>query len=239
VHSFIPFLSVDGRMKFVIVGAGRVGLRAARALRDAHDVVLVEPVREAAERARAEGLEVIEGDGSLEATLREAGIESADALGALTGDLNDNFAACMIAKQYGCRTVMRIDEDYREDIYRKYAGEVDEVIYPERLGALIAKNALVGGNSRAIADIEEDLQLVEFAITEASPMRGYSLSELELPSESRLIAFSSANESLRIPTPDDTLDRGARLVILTDFEKLDDVRHLITGDTSRAAAGGV
>lgn len=226
-------------MRFVIVGAGRVGLRTARAIRESgYDVTLVETNTPDVTRAREEGFHVIEGDGSLESVLTEAGIETADAVGALTGDLNTNFATCTIAKQYGARTVMRIDEDYREEIYRDYVDQVDEVIYPERLGAVIARNALLGGNIHAIADIEQNLQLVEFAISPAAPMRGYTLSELELPSEARLLAFASGREPFRIPTSDDTLDEGDRLVILADSAKLDDVRSLIVGDTGQAALGG-
>ena len=226
-------------MRFVIVGAGRVGLRTARALTDSgHAVALVDPDAARAERARNEGYDVVEGDGSVEATLMEAGLENADALGALTGDLNDNFAACMIAKQYGCRTVMRIDEDYREEIYRNYADEVDEVIYPERLGAIAAKNALLGGDIRAIADVAQELQLVQLSITESSPMRGYSISELELPGQTRLLAFGKQGESLRLPGEDETLELGDNLVVLSAFDKLADVRNLIVGETGKAALGG-
>ena len=226
-------------MRFVIVGAGRVGLRTARAIKESdHEVVLVEPDPEGIARAREEEFEVVEGDGSRESVLEQADIASADAFGALTGDLNVNFAACMIAKQHGCRTVMRIHEDYREGIYREYADEVDEVIYPERLGALVAKNALVGGNIRAIADVEQNLQLVELTITESSPMKGYTLSELELPARTRLLAFGKEGARLMLPTADETLDLGDHLVVLSDSEKLDDVRSLIVGETGRAAARG-
>jgi len=225
-------------MRFIVVGAGRVGLRTARSLEESgHEVVVVEADEATAARARDEGFAVVEGDGAVEPTLEAAGIGDADAVGALTGDLNTNFAVCMIAKHAGCRTVMRIDEDYRETIYREYANQVDEVVYPERLGAILAKNALLGGNIRAIADIAQELQLVEFTITAASPMRGYSLSELELPADSRLLAFGKDGESLRLPTPDDSLDLGDRLVILADFDRLGDVRSLIVGETGRAATG--
>jgi trk system potassium uptake protein TrkA len=226
-------------MRFVIVGAGRVGLRTARALTDSgHAVAMVDPDSTVAERARSEGFDVVEGDGSLEPTLLEAGIENADALGALTGDLNDNYTACMIAAHHGCRTVMRIDEDYREEIYREYADEVDEVIYPERLGAIAAKNALLGGDIRAIADVAQELQLVQLAITDSSPMRGYSLRELELPADTRLLAFGKEGESLRLPGADDTLELGDSLVVLSGFDKLADVRNLIVGEPGTAALGG-
>ncbi|WP_284010279.1 potassium channel family protein [Haloarcula pelagica] len=226
-------------MRFVIVGAGRVGLRTARVLRESdHEVVLIEHDDSAVERARNAGFEVIAGDGALEDTLGEADLGAADALAALTGDLNDNFVACMVAKEHGCRTVMRIDEDYREEIYKRYAQDVDEVIYPERLGAIAAKNALLGGNIRAVADIAHNLQLVELAITDSSPMRGYSLSELELPAKSRLLAHGKGDGPLAVPDPDQTLELDDSLVVLADFDVLGDVRSLVVGETDRATALG-
>ncbi|QIO24044.1 TrkA family potassium uptake protein [Haloarcula sp. JP-L23] len=226
-------------MRFVIVGAGRVGIRTARVLQESgHDVVLIEQDEGAAERARTAGFEVIEGDGAIETILDEADLDAADALGALTGDLNDNFVACMIGKEHGCRTVMRIDEDYREEIYRRYASDVDEVIYPERLGAIAAKNALLGGNIRAVADIAQNLQLVEFIITESSPMHGYTLSELELPANAKLMAHGKGESALTIPNPDETLELGDHLVILADFDTLADVRSIVVGESGRATALG-
>ncbi|WP_276279422.1 potassium channel family protein [Halorussus caseinilyticus] len=224
-------------MRFVIIGSGRVGLRTARVLREeGHEVTLIERDANKVERARNDDFEVIEGDGDREEVLTQADLESADAVGALTGDLNVNFAACMVAKHYGCRTVLRIDEDYREDIYRKFASDVDEVVYPERLGAIGAKNALLGGNIRAIADIAQSLQVVELTITDESPVKGYSISELSLPADSRILAFGKADEAMGIPLPDDSLEVGDRLAVLADFDVLEDVRQILVGDASRASA---
>ena len=202
-------------------------------------MTLIERDAAKAKRARNEGYEVMEGDGSREAILEQAGIESADAVGALTGDLNVNFAACMIGKHYGCRTVLRIDENYREAIYRKYAEEVDEIVYPERLGAIGAKNALLGGDIRAIADIAQNLQVVELTVTEQAPTRGYTISELQLPADATVLAFGKEDEPLQIPSPDESLDAGDRLVVLADFDVLSDVRQILVGESGHAAAGGV
>jgi trk system potassium uptake protein TrkA len=103
-----------------------------------------------------------------------------------------NLIACMIARAHNCRTVLRVRTDYQEYVFRKYASDIGEVIYPERLGAIAAKNALMGGDIRAIADIAQDVQLVELTVTESSPMRGYTLSELELPGGSRLLGYGKA-----------------------------------------------
>jgi trk system potassium uptake protein TrkA len=224
-------------MRFVIIGSGRVGLRTARVLREeGHEVTLVEADANKVERARNDDFEVVEGDGAREEILAQADLESADAVGALTGDLNVNFAASMVGKHYGCRTVLRIDEDYREDIYRKFASDVDEVVYPERLGAIAAKNALMGGNVRAIADIAQNLQVVELTITDESPVKGYSNSELSLPADSRILAFGKADEAMGIPLPDDSLEVGDRVAVLADFAVLEDVRQILVGDASRTTA---
>ncbi|WP_049943344.1 TrkA family potassium uptake protein [Halolamina sp.] len=226
-------------MKFCIIGAGRVGLRTARVLREeGYDVTIVEVDADRAGRARSAGFTVVEGDGSRESVLEEAGVTDADAVGALTSDLNVNFAACMVAKHHGCRTVMRIDDDYREEIYRTYADQVDEIVYPERLGAIGAKNALLGGNIQAIADIAADLQVSMFTITPESPVSGYTISELELPSRSRLLAFGKRGDAMSIPLPDNSLEPGDRIAVLTEMEALDTVRQLLLGEEGIAAANG-
>lgn len=228
-------------MQFVLIGAGRVGLRTARVLREeGHDVTVIEPDPAIADRGREAGFAVIEGDGSRESVLESAGVDDADAVGALTGDLNVNFSACLIANHHGCRTVMRIDEDYREDIYQKYADEVDEIVYPERLGAIGAKNALLGGSITAIADVAQSLQIVQITVAEASPLKGYTLSEVSLPSNARILAFGKADEPLGIPLSDQSLAAGDRVAVLAEFSELADVRQLLVGEepAATALAGG-
>ncbi|MFB6169970.1 MAG: TrkA family potassium uptake protein [Haloarculaceae archaeon] len=228
-------------MRYVIVGAGRVGMRTARALREeGHEVVIVDPDQSRVDRLRQEGVDAIQGDGSREDLLRSLDLADVDGLGALSGDILSNYVACMIADHHGCRTVMRVDDDYLEYAFGKYADAVDEVVYPERLGAILAKNALLGGNIRAIADIARNLQLVELTVTEDSPMKGYTLSELELPANARLLAYGTDSEALSLPDPDTTLSMGDRLVVIAAFDVLDDVRSIVVGDdTPVPAEGGV
>ena len=226
-------------MRFVIVGAGRVGMRTARVLREeGHETVIIEPDETKVSRLRDEGFEVVHGDGSNEETLLAQDFEDADGVAALSGDLVVNFVACMVGSAHDCRTVLRVDDDYREYVVRKYASDVDEVIYPERLGAIAAKNALVGGNVKAVADIAQNLQLVQLTVTPESPMQGYSLSEIELPADARILAFGKADEQLALPEPDTSMEAGDRLVVIADFSVLHDVEQIIVGEKNRAAAGG-
>ncbi len=226
-------------MQFVIAGGGRVGARTAGVLQhEGHEVTVVEREDAPAERCESRGVPVVRGDGARESVLVEAGIEDANGFGGLTGDLTTNFAGCMIAKHFDCHTVMRIDEDYREDIYRRYATEVDAIVYPERLGAIGAKNAILGGTIRAIADIAQNLQVVELTISPDSPMKGYSMEEVQLPANATVLAYGKAEEPLAIPEEDATLEAGDRVAVLADFAVLSDVRQLLVGPGDRAIAGG-
>jgi trk system potassium uptake protein TrkA len=212
-------------MKFVIVGYGRVGTRTCRILREeGHEVVVVDVDATRVERAQDDGFETVEGDGQNEAVLEDAGIQTADAIGALTPDLNVNFAACMIANRHGARTVLRIDEDYREDIYEKYASDVDEIIYPERLGAAGAKTAMLGGDFNVLEDITENLRFSVFTVPADSPLVGSRLFRLDLPEEASVYAHGRADESLTIPLPDVELDAGDRVAIVVDSDQFAAVR---------------
>ncbi|MCU4925587.1 TrkA family potassium uptake protein [Halobacteria archaeon AArc-dxtr1] len=212
-------------MQFVIVGYGRVGSRAAQVLaEEGHEVVVLDVEPDRVERADADGFETVTGDGADEDALLEAGIETADAIGAFTPDLNVNFAACMVGSHHGCRTVLRIDEDYRQEIYEKYAADVDEIVYPERLGAAGAKTALLGGDFNVVADLAANLQLTVVEIGDGSPAIGKRISEVELPAGARIYAHGRAKEALTIPLPGTQLESGDEVAVITETDHADAVR---------------
>lgn len=218
-------------MRFVIVGYGRVGARTARILsEEGHEVVLVENNRDKVERARKAGFDVVEGDGSNESVLQKADLGSADAIGGLTGDPNVNFAACMIGKEHGCRSVLRIDEDYRKEIYEQYAEDVDEIIYPERLGAAGAKTALLGGNFNAIGELTERLQLSTVAIPDDSPVVGQRVNDIDLPQTARIYAHGRGREPMTIPLPGTKVEAGDQVAIIVERDSIEDVRATLLGE---------
>jgi len=225
-------------MTFVIVGGGRVGLRTGRILQEqGYGVVIVERNAEKARRARDEGFRVIEGDGGDADVLDEAGIATAEAVAGLTGDLNVNFAACMLGAEHGCRTVLRIDEDYRESIYEKYADEVDEIIYPEQLGGAGAKTALLGGNFNLLADLTEELQLFDVKIQAGSPAVGEYVSDLEDLidlEDARVYAHGGPHQPMTIPLPGTRLEAGDRVAIIAKGDAVDRVRAALLGDEAVA-----
>jgi len=227
-------------MSFAIVGGGRVGLRTARILREeGYDVVIVERDPEKVERIEEEAFDVVEGDGANADVLTEAGIESASAVAGLTGDLNTNFAACMIGNEFGCRTVLRIDEDYRKAVYEKYADQVDEVIYPEQLGATGAKTALLGGTFNVLADLTEELRLLTITIPADSPVIGRrvrDLSEVIDVADARIYAHGREAEAMTIPLPGTDVEANDRVAVIAGRDAVDRVRNGLLGQRSDVEA---
>lgn len=227
-------------MSFVIVGGGRVGLRTARILKEeGYDVVIVDSDPDKVRRFEKEGFQVVEGDGADADVLKEAGIETAAAVAGLTGDLNTNFAACMIGNEFGCRSILRIDDDYRKAVYDQYAEQVDEVIYPEQLGATGAKTALLGGTFNVLADLTEELRLLAVKIPEESPAVGRRvrnlMDALEV-SEAKIYAHGRRNEAMTIPLPGTDIEAGDRVAVISERDAVERVRAGLLGDAAEQAS---
>jgi trk system potassium uptake protein TrkA len=217
-------------MRIIVVGYGRVGSRTARVLaEEGYDVTVVENDQLKVERAEEAGLSVIAGDGSEESVLDEAGIESADALGAITGDIETNHDICQLGGAHDCRTVMRISEDVDESTYEQYVADADELIYPQRLGAAGAKTALLGGSLNAIGDLTEQLQLTVVNVDEGSPVVGNRISEIDLPEPARLYAHGHASDPMTIPLPTTEVESGDRLAMVVEREALGEVETQLLG----------
>jgi trk system potassium uptake protein TrkA len=121
----------------VIVGAGEVGWYLAQRLgAEDIDVVVVEvdPVRADALSSELD-VQVIKGSGSSPAVLREAGIERAAILAAVTDKDEVNLVASLLGKQHGVGTsIVRLQADElrgNAGAELRHAAGADEVIDPD------------------------------------------------------------------------------------------------------------
>lgn len=102
-------------MKIIIIGAGELGRLLAKTLSPGkHNVVVVDSCAGELERL-GDRLDVMRVEGSCASVsaLKKAGIESADALLAVSGDEASNILSCQIAARFGIKqTICRL---YRSD----------------------------------------------------------------------------------------------------------------------------
>jgi len=127
-------------MRIIIVGCGKVGETLAAELgAEGNDITVVdlsaEKVKTISEKLDVMG---VVGNGATNTTLREAGIDEADLLIAVTESDELNLLCCTIAKKSGkCRVIARVrNPEYRtETEYLKNELELAMVINPEYAAA--------------------------------------------------------------------------------------------------------
>ena len=128
-------------MKIIIAGAGEVGFHLAKLLSyESQDIILIDNKRETLTYADTHlDIRVIKGDATSISTLKDAQINQADLVIAVTSSETTNITVCVLAKQLGAkRTIARISNteflDNKDEVgFQKFG--IDELISPESLAA--------------------------------------------------------------------------------------------------------
>ena len=132
-------------MKVVIMGCGRVGAQLAALLdEEGHTVAVLDKDSYSFRRlpSQFKGIALL-GDGTSEESLRQAGIEDADAFVAVTQGDNRNVMAAQIAKHIFNvpKVICRIYDPLRQELYQTLGLEA---ISPTTVFARILKEKLEG-----------------------------------------------------------------------------------------------
>jgi len=170
-------------MNIIIVGCGRVGETLAAELNlGGNNVTIID--RDAAKvKAIANKLDImgIIGNGASRTTQKEAGIDDADMLIAVTGNDELNLLCCIVAKKSaGCRTIARLkNPEYSTDAsYIKNELGLAMVINPE-LAAAKEIARILNFPSAIKVDIfaKSRVELLTFKLPEDSRLAGMSIKD--------------------------------------------------------------
>jgi len=217
---------MTGSLDIVIAGGGRVGLQTATFLDErAHDVTVVERDPDRCDRIADEYVAtVIQGEASNPDILRQADVANADVVAGLTGVAGTNLAVCMEATELspGVRTVARIDGREKE----AYEQFVDAVLFPERAGARIAANEIVGSGVQSLEAGGGELDVIHVRVEAGAPAAGKPLSDVRFP-DGALVVSDEAGD--RIARPDTTLDPGKQYIVAVESDVADEVMNLLRG----------
>jgi len=212
--------------RIVVAGGGRVGLRTARELADrGHDIVLIEKEEDRSDVAADERVGmVLQGDATAPSILKQADLERADAIAALTDQPGTNLAVCLEAKRIapGIRTLARTDTG-TEDEYDEIA---DATILPHQLSAATAADILSGDEVRTLASDHHDLEVLEIEVAEGAPVVGHTLDEISLPRGSLIV---SDRDRTRIARADTELEAGERYIVAAETDVTEEVLALFRG----------
>ncbi|MFB6129529.1 MAG: NAD-binding protein [Salinigranum sp.] len=210
----------------IIAGGGRVGGQTASHLADrGHDVTIVERDPDVvSDLADAWIATVVQGDATDPDILAQAGIDRADVVAALTGEMGLNLAVCLVARELApaVRTVARIDRPGGTS----YARFVDAIVFPEEAGAHVAADEIVGDDVQSLATVPGAVDVLSIRVEEGAPAAGKTLDEVRFP-EGALVVSDAEGE--RIARRDTTLTPGRRYLVAVESHVIDEVTNLLRG----------
>ena len=171
-------------MKIIIAGTGEVGFHLSKLLaQESHDIVVIDYSQKALEKATKNlDVSIIKGDATSIKILENAGISKADLLIAATSTQQVNILSCVIGKKLGVKKcIARISNSEllrRRDSFDFKSIGIDEVIYPETLGASEIKTLLKESAVSDSYDFDKGkLKLMGIKIDDRSDLRDKSLAE--------------------------------------------------------------
>ncbi|HTV72321.1 MAG TPA: TrkA family potassium uptake protein [Candidatus Acidoferrales bacterium] len=216
-------------MFIIIVGGGKVGTYLARALvSQNHEVVVIEKQSRKAEWMTnvLESDVAMVGDGCDPTVLQQAGIARADVVVADTGDDEDNFVVCIIAKKHSkARCIARVNNPKNKAIFESIDAQNPVLLISSTEIILDIINEHVNARNYSIITKLSggDLELVKVSISPKSPADGKRIRDAGLPRTSIVVALERAHGELVIPDGDTVLTAGDQMIVMTRRETLDDV----------------
>lgn len=214
---------------YIIVGFGRVGREVATSFADAKvPFVVIDNNPQSIERATNEGFLCVEGSGSDDMVLLEAGIERARGLVACAGSDATNVYAVLTARALNERLLIiarAIDEASESKIIRAGA---NRVISPYVLGGRRMANLAMRPHVVDFLDItskssELEQILEEVVIEEGSALGQQTIAAVDLRRRTGaniLALYLPDGQWLSNPTPSMVLTPGTRLILLGNRQQL-------------------
>jgi trk system potassium uptake protein TrkA len=220
-------------VRIIIVGGGEVGYGLSQALASRHEVVVIDHSPQAGGRFETLDVEFLTGGGTAAEVLRRAGIGSAQVFVACTGLDEVNIVACGMANQLGSpQTICFVSrEDFLSLPDRQEGLElfgINRVIWPEAQLAEDIERIVVSPGAIDAETFEKGaVRLLEYRLDQDSPLTEQSLTALNLPNGSLLVAVRRG-ATFFIPRGDTRLHAGDKVVVMGIPEAMAAVQRRIT-----------
>lgn len=215
----------------LIAGGGKVGVNLARALFESgHEVAIIE-----LDSARAASLSnklecpIFIGDSSTHDVLEQAGAARARVFVACTGSDQDNLIACQVAKGvFGIPTaVARASNPKNEEVMTRLG--VDSTVSSTAIIQQVIERELPTVRIKTLLSLKEgSFQILEYPLDNTSRAAGRLVKEIDLPSQSNLIAILRGDITV-VPRGETRLSEGDVVVALVSSDQEAQLREALLG----------
>ena len=218
-------------MYMVVVGCSEVGYHLTKALlASGHEVVVIEKDRDRCQLLTGElGSIALQGDGTDERILREAGITRADVLVAVTSSDETNLVICQMTKHIFQvpRTMALIKDPKNEPIFHVLG--VDVVVNAVHQILASFEEGVPGRPLLHLMNLRvQGMELVSVSLPEDSGVLGKRLGEVELPPSS-FISLVVKKSVAQLPTDGLVLEADDELVAVTRTGDEQTLYDILTG----------
>ncbi|MCR5321489.1 MAG: Trk system potassium transporter TrkA [Lachnospiraceae bacterium] len=202
-------------MRIIIVGCGKVGTNLAQQLSaEHHNLVIIDedeaPIQAVSNEVDCLG---IVGNGVSHSTLKQADIEHADLLIAVTDSDEQNLLCCLIArKTSNCKTIARVRNPlYHSEIeFLKREFELAMIINPEEAAANEISRIFMFPSALKIESFAKGhVDILHFPVAAGSPLDGITVHHIRATMGCNvLICTVKRGEDVFIPNGDSVLHAG-------------------------------
>ena len=221
-------------MKIIIAGCGKVGYTLAEQLsEEGHEITVIEPRAERIQAA-VDALDIIGyiGNGNSYKMQKEAGVEEADLLIAVTGHDEVNLLSCLIAKKAGnCKTIARVrNPEYVDEIHfiREELG-LSLSINPELATAMDIERLIQVPSALEIDSFAKGrAYMLRFEIPHGSPWHQLRVMDAaEKYGNHFLICIRERDGEILIPGGNTVLMEGDRISMIAPTEDMNRLFNII------------
>lgn len=218
-------------MKSIIVGGGKIGYFLLKLLKErGYDVALIEKDEDAC-RKIAEDIdaEIICGDATLPDVLRDAGIENAEIVAAVTGKDEENLVICEIAKSEFQikKSIARVNNPKNVVMFKKLG--VDQIVCSTQVIANLVEYEFDKDVCKIIHTFERGAMiLIEIQIEEGSRWMDCFVRDLNLPAEC-VIASLIRDEKVIYPRGDTQILKNDHILMITNHATLPEIKKRLQG----------
>lgn len=209
-------------MKTIVIGAGKIGYNLLKILTErGYDVTMIEKDKETCMKIAEDiNTDIIWGDGTDPEVLKDAGIDKAEIIAAVTGNDEENLVICQIAKlnQNLKRTIARVNNPKNNEMFKQLG--IDNTVCSTQVIANLVEFSFDKENYTILNTFERGAMiLAELIIRETTFWCNQRIKNLKLPNECVLVSVVRG-EMVIYPRGNTQILKNDRVLIITNKQVL-------------------
>ncbi len=225
-------------MESIIVGGGKIGYNLLKTLKEhGYEVTLVERNGDTCNRIAEElNADVICGDGTDLEVLKDAGLDEAEVIAAVTGTDEENLVICQIAKISDGRktTIARVNNPKNISMFKALG--INRIVCSTDVIAGLIESELEKEEYRVIQTFERGSTiLVELPVDVDNPWCNCKIKELELPEEC-VITSVVRDDRVIYPKGDTVIQENDKVLFITNKPALSELINYLHNRRTKNAA---